>query len=81
MPPMKLFRMGMIFGLPLVREALECLLVLGGVATDDAKERLETLLYSDLPSDWSESLLGVLLVLDDDDRACLVRSAGGSAKS
>ena len=23
MPPMKLFRMGMIFGLPLVREALE----------------------------------------------------------
>ena len=72
---MKLFRMGIIFALP-----LECLLVLGGVATDDASEMLETLLYSDLPSDWSESLLGVLL-LDEDDSACLVRSAGGSAKS
>ena len=73
--PVKLFRMGIIFALP-----LECWLVLDGVATNDASERLETLLNSDLPSDWSESLLGVLL-LDEDDSACLVRSAGGSEKS
>ena len=53
----------------------------GGVATEEAIEVLETLLGSDLLSDWSESLLGVLLLLDDDDNACLVRSTGGCAKS
>ena len=65
--------------MPLSKEGLVFFLR-GGVATEEAIEVLDTLLCSDLLSDWSESLLGVLL-LDDDDNACLVRSSGGRAKS